>query len=184
MTTPELASIQGTAEYQATSRYYGTRRAKRSGVPLMHHIDEGLWILQQIGASLATQRAWCLHPIAQDAADDPGAQRLVDASSDDDDVRWLAIEYRRVANATLSTRPIEVAQDIVASARAEVSQMLVADKVQNRKDFLRYHRATHPRAKELDRYFALWLEHLGVSDDQFREWCGALEEEEDPSVAT
>jgi hypothetical protein len=51
--------------------------------------------------------------------------------------------------------------------------MLIADKVQNRKDFELYHEATHPRSKELAMYFRLWLEKLGVSEEnyqQYKEW--------------
>ena len=40
--------------------------------------------------------------------------------------------------------------------------MLIADKVQNRVDFLQHHRHVSARADALDRYFRLWLERLGV----------------------
>ena len=45
--------------------------------------------------------------------------------------------------------------------------LLVADKVQNRLDFLRHYRhyrQTHPRADALDRYFRLWLERLDMDE--------------------
>jgi hypothetical protein len=64
----------------------------------------------------------------------------------------LALEYRQVANATLSIRPIGAAADIPLSAMPEVNQMLVADKVQNRKDFLLHHHRPPPaerRARSL-----------------------------------
>ena len=41
-------------EYTAVAEFYGARKAKRSDVPLMQHIDEGLTILQALGA---TERA-------------------------------------------------------------------------------------------------------------------------------
>jgi hypothetical protein len=89
--------------------------------------------------------------------------------SDDVEVVMLAFEYRNIANATLSTRSIESAADIPLSPLPEVNAMLVADKVQNRKDFITHHRGRHPRSETLDRYFTLWLERLEISDEQYRE---------------
>jgi hypothetical protein len=79
---------------------------------------------------------------------------------------------------TLSTRAIGSPEDIPLSPLAAVNTMLVADKIQNRKDFLAQHRANHPRAAELDRYFRLWLERLGVSEETFERWRARLTIEE------
>ena len=81
---------------------------------------------------------------------------------------FLALEYRNIANATLSNREITCAGDIKLSPLPEVNLMLVADKVQNYKDFLLYHKGTHERSEQLDRYFQLWLERLGVSPQKFK----------------
>ncbi len=147
-------------EYRVIAAHYGDRVTRRSGVRLINHIDEGLAILDELGASDRARRAFCLHPLVQNDAD-LAASYLRDLSPDP----WvlaLALEYRHIANATLSHRPIATAADIPLSPLADVNTMLIADKLQNRKDFLLYHRATHPRADELDRYFRLWLERLGV----------------------
>ena len=168
--------VVASVEYQAIAAHYGDRAARRSGVPLMVHIDEGLWILAQLGASAATRRAWCLHPLAQDPPRLVDAEARLEMATDDPEVRMLALVYRHIANATLSTRSIESSDDIVPPPRLETTQMLIADKVQNRKDFLRYHADTHPRRVELDRYFRLWCEHLGVTEDVFAWWCRALDE--------
>ena len=99
--------------------------------------------------------------------------RLGELTSDPS-VLALALEYRDIANATLSARAIAGAEDIPLSPLADVNLMLVADEIQNRKDFLRYHRATHRRAGELDRYFRIWLERLGVSEELFEHWRARL----------
>jgi len=73
---------------------------------------------------------------------------------------------RLLANAFLSPNESHPGYDdpgrIVRSPLPEVNTMLVADKLQNYKDFLRYHRAGHPRADRLERYFQAWLTALGV----------------------
>jgi hypothetical protein len=165
-----VARITTTPEYGAIAAHYADRCARRSRVPLMHHIDEGLAILARIDAGERAMRAFCLHPLVQtDDALAAAYARLPELTTDPQ-VLTLALEYRNLANATLSPRPIAAAADIPLSPLAEVNAMLVADKVQNRADFLRHHRATHPRAVELDRYFALWLERLGVDEPTFEAW--------------
>jgi hypothetical protein len=168
-----VARITGTPEYLAIEQAYGTRTAARSGVLLMRHIDEGLAVLQRLGASDAALRAFCLHPLLQ-LDRDLAANRDRVAALTTAPVLELALEYRRVANATLSHRQIEQATEIERSATPEVNQMLIADKVQNRKDFLRYHRGVHPRSDALDQYFARWLERLEISERQFAAWSEEL----------
>ncbi len=53
----------------------------------------------------------------------------------------------------------------------EVNQMLIADKIQNRKDFELYHQKTHPRNQELQLYFRNWLEKSGISEDRYQFYC-------------
>jgi hypothetical protein len=162
-------SVRESREYLTIAAFYGDRRAQRSQVRLIEHIDEGLAILAAIGASEAAMRAYCLHPMVQADADlDENAAQLSDMT-DDVHVMALVFEYRNIANATLSLRAIRGADDIPLSPLAEVNAMLVADKVQNRKDFERHHLGTHARSAELDRYFRLWLERLGVSDARYAE---------------
>jgi hypothetical protein len=162
------AHLTASAEYLAIEEVYGARTARRSQVPLMHHIDEGLAVLRWCGSSEAAQRAFCLHPLLQeDAALAAHLERVRGLTSPH--VLALALEYRRVANATLSTRPISSAAEIDLSPMPEVNAMLVADKVQNRKDFELHHRGRHPRSAELERYFRRWLARLEVSEARFAE---------------
>lgn len=154
-------------EYRAISLRYGGERARRSGVPLMHHIDEGLAVLRARGAGEPAERAFCLHPLLQ--GDDVVADALPRLAELTEDLRVLALamEYRSTANAHLSRHAPCAPEAIVLSPVAAVNEMLVADKVQNAKDFILHHRGTHPRSEALERYFKRWLSRLEVSRDVF-----------------
>lgn len=164
------APISGWPEYVAIERHYGDRQARRSGAPYMQHIDEGLRVLHRwLGASDRAKRAYCLHPLVQGDADlrDHYDSGLLDGFAPG--VVALALEYRNIANAFLSPMDDHPGFDdprkISRSPLAEVDAMLVADKLQNCKDF-RLHHASHPRADRLERYFMAWLAALGVDRSQ------------------
>ena len=165
--TLDIVSVRDSPEYKAIVAFYGDRRAERTQVPLIAHIDEGLAILEVLHASDAAKRAFCLHPIVQGDDDLVAAVPRFRELTDDIYVMALAIEYRWVANASLSDRAIERAEDIPLSPLRDVVVMLAADKVQNRKDFERYHRGTHPRSDALERYFRLWLARVGITDSEY-----------------
>lgn len=57
----------------------------------------------------------------------------------------------------------------------EVNDMLIADKVQNRKDFITYHRETHARSKELGQYFQLWLNALEITEETYQSLCAKID---------
>ena len=172
-TTTEMRS----PEYHQIRQFYGDRTAKRSGVPLINHIDEGLIILLRIKASKAAQEAFCLHPLFQHDDDLAREHWRIEAFHDVMDRRsvFLAMEYRNVANKYLAEKVrmradgslVSLVSDIDLSPIKEVNDMLIADKVQNRKDFIRYHLATHANAARLDAYFKLWMERLGIDDAEY-----------------
>ncbi|MDF1661601.1 MAG: hypothetical protein P1V97_07500 [Planctomycetota bacterium] len=158
--------------YQCIKAYYAGKIAARSQRPYIQHIDEGLEIMMRRGACVVAMEAFCLHPMVQgdeDLRQSFGSEDLFGADS-----RWdwepraliLAMEYRRVANAYLSGRCIDSISEIQLSVLPEVQEMLVADKVQNRKDFERYHQ-DHPRHKELTEYFQNWLRRLEISESDY-----------------
>lgn len=154
--------------YQLISTYYAEDRAKRSEVLLMNHIEEGLQILEAIGASAQAMQAYCLHPILQ--ADEALVEaRQADFAGVDPWVIILAMEYRKTANAYLSMRSIKTLDEIELSPLKEVNYMLIADKVQNRKDFEKYHLQSHPRSPVLEQYFKNWLARLAISEDRYQE---------------
>ena len=180
--------MKDTIEYRLIRKHYGDRVAKRSQVPLINHINEGLVVLDAIGATEEAKRAFCLHPLFQ--ADEDLKENFYMASFAFPHVLLLTMEYRSVANEFLSDKmddidisPLlrdlgykEVAKQIRLSPLKEVNDMLIADKVQNYKDFVTYHQKTHARTSELDDYFNIWLEALGVSDAQYGELIKLIDE--------
>ena len=147
-----------TKAYKIIKDYYGNTITKRSKVPLINHIDEGLVILDTLNASKEAKDAYCLHPLLQSDED-----FLNNYKNDFSDVSTaaiiLAIEYRRVANSYLSAGKLE---DFVGFTSTDIYHMLYADKVQNEKDFKIYHEGIHPRSEELRKYFNNWFELLKV----------------------
>lgn len=146
-------------EYQKIKKHYGNQVAKRSKVPLINHIDEGIAILKEIGANNDTIAAYCLHPLLQ--ADDALTNNIHLLDNYQNNFRViLTMEYRRVANNYLSKRTIQSLDDIELSPLRGVNQMLWADKLQNQKDFRLYHLGKHERSDILEQYFINWINKL------------------------
>jgi hypothetical protein len=57
----------------------------------------------------------------------------------------------------------------------EVNDMLIADKVQNRKDYITHHQCTHPHTMQLDLYFDVWLRALNISEKTYENMCRAID---------
>lgn len=166
--------MKETIECKLISEHYSDRVAKRSQVPLINHINEGLAVLDRIGATEYAKQAFCIHPLLQadnDLRDNFNAVAFAVSPA----VVMLAMEYRSVANEYLSMK-VGTGHKIRLSPLYEVNDMLVADKVQNYKDFITYHSATHPRSAELDIYFNEWLEALRVPLDSFQRLCNVIDE--------
>jgi hypothetical protein len=154
-------------EYDMISSIYGDDKARRSGVNLMNHIDEGLYIMNHMyQASGYAQRAYCLHPMFQGDID--LTNNRLNTNGINQYVMMLVMEYRSVANEYLSYRTINSIEEIRLSPLKEVNDMLIADKIQNKKDFMLYHYGTHPRSKELLEYFDNWHDRLGIDRDSWK----------------
>lgn len=151
--------ILNSREYGTIKEHYGERAARRSKVPLINHINEGVMILAVLNAPMVAWKAFCIHPIVQNGLDS------------EIDVSWspgykLAREYTRKANAYLCIPQNDYILDIpeieqvVGYMSGECRMMLMADKFQNQKDFALHHRGTHPRSAQLEQYFELWINYL------------------------
>lgn len=151
--------------------------AARSKVPFINHINEGVLILDKIGASNYAKCAFCLHPLMQEDAD--FAQFFLDLSEFpfyiQPKVVALSVEYRSVANEYLSKRKITSINEIRLSPVKDVNDMLIADKIQNYKDFVLYHKKTHNRSDELEIYFKNWFQRLGITDEYYNSMLKHLE---------
>jgi hypothetical protein len=118
-----------------------------------------------------------LHPLLQL---DPDLEKNFDVIVAQCDKRAvaLAMEYRNIANAYLSRREIDTLEEVALSPLEGVNRMLVADKIQNYKDFMAHHYETHPRRRELNEYFHNWFERLGedrMGNLHWVDWIASLE---------
>jgi hypothetical protein len=169
-------------ELAAITKFYNGKTAKRSGVPLINHIHEGIIVLGEIHAWHRAYAGWCLHPLVQN--DEVLLSNMKMLMSLDTSPRnmVLAMEYRAVANAWLSNKVQMFEGELIMidgprlSPIKCVNDMLRADKVQNRKDFEKYHKGTHPRSAELELYFKKWLDALDVTEEQYQYLCTKIDD--------
>lgn len=147
--------------YKLITNYYGDQTAERSGVRYMDHIDDALTIFDLIDASVLARKAFCVHPLLQpDEGLEKNWKKVCLAVGTP--IVLLAMEYRYIAMSYLSQRVINNLDEIKLSPLKDVNDMLIADKVQNKKDFMKYHYGTHERSEELLQYFDNWLERLNA----------------------
>lgn len=163
-----IEGIYDSPEYKLIESVYGDNRANRSKVLLMNHIDEGIIIMSAIHASEDAMKAYCLHPLLQGDAEYALYHEQV-AAITTPHIHTLTMEYRETANGYLSKRTIQSLEDIQMSVYPEVKDMLIADKIQNYKDFLLYHKGTHPNSDRLIQYFNDWLNKLECQQ-QFQQY--------------
>lgn len=168
--------MQNNIAYQKINNFYGDKRAKRSKVLLMNHINEGLLILDYLNADIHTKEAFCLHPLMQDT--NILLETIEDSSYNNIDSKsiMLCMEYRHVANSFLSGKKKE---NVLPLINESIRQLLIADKVQNYKDFIIYHKHTHKNSKRLEEYFNEWLTLLNISIYEFHDYVLMLTLESD-----
>ena len=122
---------------------------------------------------MIVQQAFALHPLVQP---DEELQKHFELLAGCDPIAVaLAMEYRWVANNGVRRVVANNGWKITLSIFPVINQMLVADKVQNRKDFLAtFDRNDSANFIELNRYFDAWLYALNVTDEAYKRFISAL----------
>lgn len=161
--------------YTAAVNFYGNRRAARSDQFYMNHIDEGLFILREISASGRARSAFCLHPLVQMDGDLQQTWKNGTFPRHGAPAMLLAMEYRWVANNHLAK--VHEPKIPQLSPLEDVNDMLIADKIQNRKDFELYLRGREDVANSdrLDEYFQEWFVSLGISEEFYQHICAEID---------
>ena len=148
-----------TAEYKLITDHYRGEYAERSGRHKMEHIKEGCRLLVGWNRPEVEHRAFCLHPLVETEGFSYErkqsymlAAEMMDKAGkylcqpDTDDITHLGSRF------TLSHH--------LGPMTESCAWVLLADKVQNRSDFMKYHAFTHARSDMLIRYFDLWIQTL------------------------
>ncbi len=179
----------GFLEYHLIEKYYGSKTANRSGRPYIEHINQGLIILDAMGANNESKRAWCYHPLVQLDEDLVKNYKKVKSRNElcDAHIILLAMEYRRLANSyrtthekrynhqyrdkqLLSEYTVGTRLDVEISPLIEVNQALMADKIQNRYAYERYLKPFQSNMEYLVPYFKFWFEFFQISEETYRNY--------------
>lgn len=150
--------------YDIVTQAWGDKKSSTE-VPYMEHIDLGLKVLRRLEADKNTKAAFCLHGLFQS---DIALISAYSAGIHDEfssEIILLVMEYRNIANQWLRTQGWSSRRP-PAIPLQQVEQMLVADKVVNYYNLME-NNTKHPDYLELDNYFRLWLQHLGVSYEDY-----------------
>lgn len=166
--------LRHSTEYKLIAEHYGERVAARSGVRLINHIHEGVAVLETLQASLGSILGFMLHPLVQDQVElECNMPKICRQEMLNTRALMLAMEYRHKANAYLCTVETdhwdaEQAKRNIGPIIGEVHMMLLADKMQNYKDFMLHHYGRHERSNQLDKYFNNWFRILGATEQDYR----------------
>lgn len=160
--------------YELIKKHYANRKAKRTQIPLIAHITDGLELIDtekhiegRTDTSLDVLKdAWCLHPLVQDTEElESNIRFLLREYKDKPEPLELALEYRELANSYLCREETDNYTDdslkrLLQFYSWDVKFLLLVDKVQNQSDFLKFHLGKHSRSSELKKYFERWIRVL------------------------
>ena len=169
-------AIEDSNPYVTISKYLGNDYTYKSKKFKMDHIDEGLAVMEWRKASKFAKSAFCLHPMVQDDCDLRKHKRGKELSLPDSMVPMPVLinvmEFRATANEyrlfNHPRRKIKNIYDIRKSPLKDVDEMLIADKVQDRKDFEIY--GVYGDEKEHVEYFKNWLERLDIKEEDYKKY--------------
>lgn len=163
-------------EYELIKKYYEYKVAKRSGIPYINHIDEGLLLLNYKlrAKDSVSHRAFCLHPFYQDNI-------RIDTTKISGHSTRVAYFYSIIANTFLRhnyknnndlSHWIPSYHSVLCNDKSSnVYNMLYADKIQNYKDFMKHYNS-YSEAESIEEYFLWWFDVLKITH---RELNKALE---------
>lgn len=179
-----MQSIENSEEYKLAERILTPLQARRAGVSYFTHVKQGLAIMNAyvenedypviVYDPIIEKRAFCLHPLIQKVED--FKDNYYELNVCNPLCVALAVEYRWTAN--LGLRPILEANgcSITLSDFPAVNLMLVADKVQNYYEFLKYGEPKFSKEDaRIDLYFRRWLERLDIDDKKYKYLTKALD---------
>lgn len=179
-----MENVENCVEYKLAERILTPLQARRAGISYFTHVRQGLAIMDAfvrhedypiVGYDPIIEKlAFCLHPLIQKIED--FKDNFYGLKTCDSRCVALAVEYRWTAN--LGLRPILEANgcSITLSDFPAVNLMLVADKVQNYYEFLKYARPQFIKEDErIDLYFRHWLERLRIDDKKYKYLTKGLE---------
>ncbi|BBI90576.1 hypothetical protein HYO65_gp184 [Tenacibaculum phage PTm1] len=155
---------------------YGDKRTKRTNVPYMNHIFEGMQVINHFKNKYTFYElktalfAYILHPIFQ--AFDNNHKQVVDKYINflKSDVIFNSVSYGHEANSYLRYH-YQDGKDLTFNKYENpiVGLALIADKIQNFKDLeLWYGNSTHEHYDDLEAYFNVWLQNLGISEYDYK----------------
>ena len=155
--------------YKLISDHYGDRKAKRSGFPLIKHIDDGLAIINEIMRKTSVFQhgihddkvhqlvndVWCLHPLGQEKIAIPDIN---------EDQKTLLDQYVYYANSLLRSN-YKTNSWIDLPETGVLWTLLATDKIQNYIDFLEidnHNPFVYEERVEIREYFEWWLKKLHI----------------------
>ena len=150
--------------------------ATSKGVPYINHINEGVTHLENMKVDDTVINAFILHPFVQCVnlkgtykdclLTEKELEKHINIFEIEPEIAFDLLLYRKYANSYLCRESTDkyVLSDAFADVKGVVKypntiKMLIADKLQNFKDFLQY-RQDHPRKEFLHNYFTNWLSIL------------------------
>lgn len=156
------------------SFYKGMSTSK--GVPYINHINEGIVHLENMKVDDDVINAFILHPFVQCVnlkgtykdclLTEKELEKHINIFKIEPEIAFELLLYRKYANSYLCREAtdnfsIHDAYGYLKNLNnyQTTVKMLIADKLQNFKDFLLY-RQDHPRKEFLNRYFTIWLNIL------------------------
>jgi hypothetical protein len=167
--------------YEVISKFY-KGKATSKGIPYINHIDEGVSHLINLAVPDDVVEAFILHPFVQcvnligtygeTLLTEKELEKHINIFELKPEIAYELLLYRKFANSYLcrpDTDDLEFAKCygkvMTLVNHQSTVRMLIADKLQNYKDFWLYRKDNHKRSVHLVNYFETWLSILETMVD-------------------